>query len=470
MFGRKLLDQIEVSVIGIFITIYAIAASLVSLNRYWQFNAFWYDFGVLDETVWKLSRFQMPIIRSFNPPLGLNNWSDHFNPSVILLAPLYWLTDKQEIMFLAQVAAVCLSAVVFYLIARKVVTNALVRVALVVSYLGFVGMQNALFTDTHTIVYALLPLSLVFWAIYNRHWKMYWLFLAITLGFQESLAAVGAGVGLYLFLRRERFVRIGIITVGLSLLYAALATKLIVPFFAHHAYNYLPQYPHSPAEWITNFFLPADLKLKTIVLSLATFGFLPALSLPTLPLIIEHFFERFVLNTAATRWDLGFHYNAPLAAFMLVGNLEVIAWLQKKKIAKALLPFWATGTILIVIFLHRFYLHGPLLLATNPVYYQDTSGAKFLQDLFDHIPQKGLIMAPNNIDAHLTHRDMVLLYKNYQHVNPDWIVLDTRTGQNANNFYPLNPGELDFLAASVSADPNYKIIYQSGNEIIYGKK
>src|SRR4030042_6870023 len=96
------LKSLELILIIVFIFLYSLAASLVSLNRYWQYNAFWYDFGIFDTTIWKLSRFQLPIILNLQPPLGKIVWADHLNPSAILLAPIYWITDKQEIIFTAQ--------------------------------------------------------------------------------------------------------------------------------------------------------------------------------------------------------------------------------------------------------------------------------------------------------------------------------------------------------------------------------
>lgn len=462
-------SKIEFTILIILVTIYVTGASLVSLNRYWQYNAFWYDFGILDETIWKLSRFQNPLIEQLNPPTGLTVWGDHFNPSIILYAPFYWITDRAEIMLVVQAAAVGISAVIAYLLAKKVTGSILVSAALTTSYLGFTGMQNALFTDIHNIVFSLPFLMLSFWSVFTKKWKLYFLFLLITLGFQENLAGLGTTLGLYLILRKDKNVKYGFYTIMISVIWAAFSAKLIMPLFLGAGYKYSPALPPIWYQWITFFFTP-PIKLQTIILTFITFGILPLFSLPAVPMIIEHFLERFVLNTAATRWDLGFHYNALLSPIMLIAALEVLINLKNSKLWKKLFPYWSVSLLLTVLFLHRFYLHGPLMLATHPVFYRDTRGAKFMDDFVKKIPRSGLLMTQNNIAAHFTHGKVILMNADYDNIKPDYIAVDTRQGQNANDFFPLSPAKFDLLMASISADPKYRLVNVTDSQLIFIRK
>lgn len=374
-----------------FIGLYALGASLISLHRYWQYNAFWYDFGIFDTTIWKLSKIQLPTIAQLAPPEGKIVWADHLNPSAVLLAPLYFLSDKAEIMLIAQVLFVALSALVAYRISLRLVKNPIVRLALIVSYLGFVGVQNALYTDVHNIVFALLPFMGTLWALYEKNWRLYWLSLVITVGFQENMAAVAIMLGVFLMLRRDRNIKMGLCTVVFGILYGLVAMKVVIPAFNGGYYAYQPEIPLVWYQWITRFIYPVDLKLRTIVLTFTTFGFLPLATLSTLPLIIEHFLERFVLNSAATRWDLGFHYNSLLSPIMFLATVEFLIQFQKQKIAKIILPVWAIITLVLVVYLHRFYLHGPLMLAIHPAFYEQTRTMRFLDTFINSIPSTGLL-------------------------------------------------------------------------------
>lgn len=468
---KKKKNRAEIIFVVASITLYCIAASLVSLHRYWQYNAFWYDFGIFDETVWKLSQFKLPVITQLNPPQGKIVWADHFNPSSIFLAPFYWISNKQEIILVAQTIFVGLSAFIGFLITKKEIKSKIVRLSLLVSYLGFVGLQNALFTDVHNIVFALLPLMLSIWAIYQRRWQLYFLFLFITLGWQESMAAVGAGLGLFLILRKDKNIKVGLLTLATSLFYGILTMKVIIPVFRGNPYTYQPDIPTVWYEWIMRFFIPPEMKLKAILATFATFGFLPLFNISTVPMIVEHYLERFVLNMAATRWDLGFHYNVLLSPIMFLASLEVIRRLQNnKRVKKLLLLLWGIITITIVVFLHRFYLHGPLMLATHPAFYQTTKQMKFLDDFVKKIPKDKFLMTQNNLATHFTHGKTVLLNLDYQEIKPDVVAVDIREGQNANNFFPLQPHEVKNLVASLSADLNYTKKEITDSQLIFMMK
>lgn len=467
---KKLISNIgliEKPVVLIFVLVYSVGASIVSVLRYRQFSAFWYDYGILDETIWKLAHFKPPIIISLNPPVGMSAWGDHFRPSIILLTPFYWITDNPEVTLVAQVIFVSLSALIFYVISRKIVESSIARMAIVVSYLGFVGMQNALFTDIHPIVFALLPISLVFWSIYERKWLLYWIFLLITFGFQENLAGLGLGVGFYLILRQGKNIKLGLVTILFSLFYGFISTKFIIPFFSGGNYSYSPTIPEDLSWWIKGLFYPLDLKFKAIKVTFATFGFLPLFSIPTYPLILGHYLERFVLNLAGTRWDLGFHYNAPLSSIMTVAIFEVLTKIQRSKLLNKFIPVWAFLTILVVVFIHRFYYHGPLLLAHHPVFYEQTKRSDIQKEFIEKIPKQGLIMAQNNLAAHLTHYNVTLLNDSYEEINPDWIAVDIGDGQNANNFFPIPPDIFKEMVASISASPNYSKYLTLGNQILF---
>lgn len=454
----------------LFIGIYSFGAVLVAVNRYWQFNVFWYDFGIFDEGVWKLSRFQLPIIPSLHPPNGLLLWGDHFNPSSAMLAPIYWLTNRQEAIFVAQVFFVAVSAVLAYHLAKKFLNIFIVKFALVVAYLGYVGMQNALITDVHNIVFSIPFIMLCFCAIKNNQHKLYWLSLIIMLGWQESLATVGVGLGTYqIIIDRKKTFR-GVVTILLSVAYGFLVTHQLIPIFGGHQYSYLPKIPENTSLFIVRLFSPV-VKSQTIFYSFLTFGFIPILNLSTLPLIIEHFVERFVLNSTESRWGLGIHYSSLLSPLLFVGALETAKNFSKVIILRRLIVIWGIFVILIVFSLHRFFLHGPLLLAAHPGFFKQTDNAKFMRDFAKKIPTERILMTQNSIASHFTHQKVMLLSQNYDNIDPEVIAIDIRPGQNLNNFFPLKESEAISLARSLQkSDSKYVNINPNEYQLIFVKK
>ena len=76
-----------------FITLYFVIFSTISVNRYWQYQTFYIDFGIYDDAIWKVAHFKAPIVDK--GPNGRLNLGDHFTPGMYLLSPIYWFTDRK---------------------------------------------------------------------------------------------------------------------------------------------------------------------------------------------------------------------------------------------------------------------------------------------------------------------------------------------------------------------------------------
>ena len=200
-----------------FIIVYTFAAILVSVNRYWQYQTFYFDFGIFDMAIWKVSHFQIPTIDHVD--ISRNNiiiFADHFNPSIFLLSPLYWFTSRREVILIAQSVISGLAAFVAFRLADKYLKNKIAVLGLTVAFLGYVGLQNALITDFHEATVAVLPLMLIFWSIFNQKYKLFFIFLIILLGLKETLAGLGICLGIFLIIKDRSLIKIGIITIFIS--------------------------------------------------------------------------------------------------------------------------------------------------------------------------------------------------------------------------------------------------------------
>lgn len=444
--------------------VYTLLAILVSLNRYWQYSAFYYDLGIFDQAIWRVSRFLPPVI-DHHIVGGKIIFADHFNPSIFLFSPLFWFTDKTEILLIFQVLWVVISAAVMYLIALKILPKQkIIAISLTIAYLGYVGLQNALITDFHDATVAVLPLSLIFWSIINNKIKLYWLFLIILLGFKESMAGLTFGIGIYLIFKKNPARLKGILTILFSLFWAYLTTKILIPYFSQGKYYYEAVYPNSLPALIDGMFSPT-IKIKTMFYSFASFGFLPLLYLPLWPAIFENFFERFVLINSAARWDLGLHYNAPLSPLMFMASLLVLkkinSWSSKAANLISIL------IIVIILIFHRFTLHGPLALAYNPAFYQTTKENAFLNEFIKEIPKNGLLMTQQNLATRFTHNCVILFKNNYQNYQPDYIAMDLRDGQNPTNFFPLRDTEVKLLFEDLKRDSDYRLKKETDTSFIF---
>lgn len=438
-----------------FIILYTTAALVVSLNRYWQHQTNYYDFGVIDAAIWKVAHFQPPLVDHHE--LGNENisiFASHFSPSVFLLAPLFWFTDKSEVLLTAQSLLAGIGAFIAYLLANRILKYKLAVFALILSFLGYVGLQNGLISEFHDTTLSVLPLMLIFWAVFNKKWILYFVSLIILLGLKESFAGLGVGIGLYVWIKDRK---IALITVLISLIWGYLALKVIIPYYSGDIYLYQNNsLPSSPLGFIKALFVP-EVKAKTIFYSFLTFGFLPLFNPAILPAIFENFLERFVLSPFSSRWDLGLHYNVPLSPLMFIGALGVFLRFEKlkKKRVIILLSFFMIFSTLI---LHRFILRGPLGLFYNPDFYKQNQYTKYVDEFLEKVPKEGVIYTQNSLAGRLAHYNVKTFRPDYKAISPDTVVLNLTPGQTLNAFSPFRSfQDVNNLRDQLLRDPNYHL-------------
>jgi uncharacterized membrane protein len=299
---------------------------------------------------------------------------------------------------------------------------------------------------------AVLPLCVWIWVIKTKKWRWYWWVFLWFIGWQEDLAGIGAGMGIYLLKNKDTRKR-GLLTLIISLVYGLLVIKRIIPAFNQGAYGYDMYWP-TGIEWLSRWVWPA-IKLKTIIVSVMSFGGLPLLSPWIWPSILSQYLIRFVFNNAGTRWDLGMHYNAIVTPLLLLGAIDGVRKFQGNKYFKRASYWMGLGIILLILLFHRLLL-GPLQLALRSEFYQQTNRNSHYREFLDKIPRdKGLIMTMNNLAAHLTHDQVVLLKQDYKRIDPKVIAVYLLPGQNPNNYFPVSEAGVKLMVKELENDVNY---------------
>jgi len=453
----------------LYLSIFFIIINLVVINRFQQFEAYYFDHGLYDGSIWKVAHFQTPLISHHFTKTPLLQLGDHFTPAIYLLSPMYWLTKSYIPILVVHNFFLILSAFVLLLIAKILVKSRLMVFAIIFVFTGFVGMQNAIIANFHTEIPALFPLSLMFYFLLQKRWRWFYFFLVLSLLFKESISVLTFSVGIYLILTKE--FKKGIIISMFSITYYFVVTKFIMPALSGYSYFYNPaSFIFNPINIISKFFLP-QLKLQTLFVSFASFSFLPLLNPLFLPVILQDYFVRFVIDGAPSRIDLGLHYNAIPSLLLAISSMITIHKLGKYQPYRKLIKIHAI-VIIFIFLLFQYKLHGPLALAFNPAFYAHTKNLDFLRNFIKKIPNdKGLTMTQNNLAAQMTHsHDLMLLRENYWDYNPKIIAIDVRAGQSANNFWPLPPKQFEELYVNLKKDNNYRIVNVTNDQLIFIRK
>lgn len=446
--------------------LFTIAGSLVSLHRYWQYEVFFYDFGIFDQAIWHVSRFQPPIIDHL---VVSGKWifADHFNPSIFLFSPLFWFTNRSEVLLIAQSVVVGLSGFIIYHIGRSVTNNNFFSLSIIICYFLFIGLQNAIISDFHEVTVMILPLTLVFWAILQRRIWLYFLFLLITLGFKESESLLGIGIGMFILFSHRHWWKIGIGTIIFSFLWGVVTTKFVIPFFSGGFYQYTPMLPDTLLGDVIALF-DHEVKRKTLFVSFLSFGFLPLFTPSFWPLFLQDFAARFLPEFSGSRWDLGLHYSAQISPLLAISSFYAFRNLQKLKLPPQAFSLLRVFLIINAFILYRFVFHGPFGLFYNPAFYRHTSDFYFLDRMIEKVPGNAIVMAQNNIAPRFTHQTVWLLRDSFGTYHPEYIVIDARSGQNPNNYFGMH----DFYGTvnGLRQDPEYETIYKTKEQFVFKRK
>jgi uncharacterized membrane protein len=137
--------------------VYAVALSVTSLQRHHAFRTGGYDVGIFDQAVWLLGHGLEP----FSTIRGRNVFADHFQPALILLAPLGAIGVTPTALFLLQSALLAAVAPALYALARLRGASNGLALAVALLWLASPPTQwaNLFEYHTETIVPVCLALS-----------------------------------------------------------------------------------------------------------------------------------------------------------------------------------------------------------------------------------------------------------------------------------------------------------------------
>ncbi len=443
--------------------LFTISSTLVSLNRFWQYEVFYYDFGIFDRAIWQAAHFQAPIIDHLVVG-GKWIFADHFNPSIFIFSPLYWLTNRSEILLIAQAVVVGLSGLVIYQIGKIVTKHSFFSLGVVVCYYLFIGLQNAVISDFHETTLTTLFITLAYYFFLKNRKIWFLMFFILILGFKESNFLLGMGMAVSIALLNKTWRKFSFHLIILSIIWGIVAIKLLIPYFSGGIFQYEVVFSWDKLNIIADLF-DSEMKRSVVFDSLFAFGLLPIVNPAFWFVIIQDFLVRFLSG----RVSLGLHYSAMLGSIMAIASIYSFSLIIKVRDIRR--HFYLVPIILILtsFFLYRFVMHGPLALSYHPQFYSHTGDFKFLDSLLSKIPKNATVMTQNNLASHLTHQKKIWVLKdNYEVYKADYIIMDLRSGQSANNFFPTkNPKE---ILKKLIADPDYSSMFNNKNQYIFQRK
>lgn len=449
--------------------------TLLSVIKHYSYLS-GYDLSVIDQAIWKYSHFKTPITTThvyFDTPV----YYDHLELIFLLIAPLYRIFDTVYTLIILQVIAVILSGIAVYLLATKYKINPFLKNCILISYLSFFGIQHAIWSDVHSLVFGIGFLSFFLLFLDAKKTKLTLLFLLLSIISKEDIGLLAFLISLVYFIHRRD--KLSFITGVGSALYLLGVFYFYFPSILPNGYRF------SEGKGLLSDVNPYYLidsieKKKTIFYSLGWFGFLPLISpLYVIPFIgdLAHYF---IIGHAAIRTEgIFLHYRSSISLLLtwpLIISISRFKKLNNKYVGLYLIFFAA---------IFQYYLHLPLSYLTKKYFWNIPPETKNINKIIKYLPATSSVTTQNNIAVHLTHRDQIYtLFPSLRDFkknspcnlstcrwfrvggNPQYLLIDT--GPSWNSLHYLGSRD-DFMNGikNLEKNGNIKLFKQIGTSKLY---
>ena len=181
---KKLIIQWQVALLSIAAGYYFAVTSYLTIHKHYKFYTGAFDLGVFHNAILSASKGHL-----FNTFMcnQLSFFRQHFEPSLSLIVPFYWLAPCASTLLIFQSAVLTLAVIPLYLYTKSRLHSSNAALVLSFAYLLHPGLHEAHFYEFHEI--SILPFAYFsFFLGYQR--KNWWLFypaLICCLGIKEDM-------------------------------------------------------------------------------------------------------------------------------------------------------------------------------------------------------------------------------------------------------------------------------------------
>ena len=468
------------------------ACLAIPLFRLRQLNPSSWDLAIYTEYVKQAASFHAPVadIRT----AGFNLLGDHFQPAVMLIAPVFRVVPSAATLVAVQALLAALSVFAVARAAREKLGPGASR-AIAVAYGLSWGLQQMANFEFHEIAFAVPLLAFSLSALVRGHLKaaVWW---ALPLVFvKEDQGFTVAALGLYLILVGLRAdedpdssqrVKAGQFLLIWGFAWSFLAIGVIIPHFnPAHQYDYwsdggilAPGGHPTVTGLIGQLFHAWPDKLQTIVLLLLPTAFV-ALRSPLALIAVPSLLLRF-LSTNSAYWGTYWHYNTTLMPIVFVAAIDAMArigaamdadgpagseaWASGSRGARRAVLAGARryGAAMMAAITVPLAFQFPLSTVWNAQSYRVSSHVRHAQAAMARVPDGATVQATLDLLAPLAARTDAFWIGNHANPRTQYIVFDGPDGG-----YTPAIGNVPAFIAQIYPGHVYTEIYQSGGVYVF---
>lgn len=369
-----------------------------------------YDFGLYEQGVWLLSRFESPFVTL----MGRNLFGDHSSFVLLLVAPLYWVFESTTLLLVVQAAVIAAGAIPIHLATRQVTGNGALGFLFGLLYLLHPATSWTALENFHPDAFLGLFVAMVWWSILTRRTVWFWVSVALALSVKEDVGIVLVGIGLWLAVRREWRRAIALAVVSL----VTMATMLFVVMRSFTGVSFrnswripfggvggfLRKIFTSPRDVFDHF--RSDGRPYYLFQMLAPTGFVFLRA----PLLTASAFLVLFVNVLSTFWyqyHVEYHYSIVAVPSIVVGTAWALRLLAGRARRYAIALLLACSVV-------AAYVWSPLPYSRRevPTWEPSHPVAVAAREIIVVIPADASVTAQHSVTAHLARRKNVYMFPN----------------------------------------------------------
>ena len=456
--------------LGVAISAFAAGFGALAVLRHRSFETGRFDLGNMTQAVWSTAN---------GDPLAVTNLAgeqttrlaSHFDPILVLFAPLWLVWPSPEALLVAQAVALALGALPVFWLARKHLDSERAGLGFALAYLLFPATQWVALSDFHPVALACPLLLFAFWFLDEDRLLPFVICAALACTTKEELPLAVAGLGLwYAVARRRPGAGVAIAVAGAAIAAFALG---VVDHFNDGGGPFAGRYDEvggSPTGMLRT--LVSDPLVITralfdweglgyVIALLAPLAFLPLAAplalLPALPDLALN-----LLSSTDTQTSIHFHYVAPLVPGLFAAAIFAAARLERPIVKPLVALVLAANFVLGAIPLWSAIPGGEDLQADAALIGDhDRTTARALR----LIPNDAVVSASNSLGAHLSGRRRFLSFP--IRADATWIAVDERSPGYLDRFAPR---PYAIAIARLRRDPRWHLVLEKDGVLVFTRE
>ena len=419
--------------IGAMAALAALCYGLYSYLRFRQGSYFGWDLGIFDQTVRAYAHFHLPYVTSMKHTSptdpGKLEWTDHFSPILMLLAPLYWVSNSAFNLLFAQAVLFAAAALPIWAFTRRRLGLGPAYLVAAV-YLLYWPVQSALAFDFHEAAFAPLLIALMIERADVRRWRQAAIAAGLLLLVKEDMGLVVAMTGVWIMTRGRDQRRVGAYFTAAGIAVMGLIIEVIMPLeggssMRNWQYGQIGATPgkaaihliEHPTMFVTEIIDP-HVKVTTLLWLLLPVLFLCLRSwlvLLALPLLAERYFANVPFY-----WVQGYHYNSFLTAILVLAAVDGASKFRWPKLRLG----WAVAALIVSVALVPKF---PLWQLTGNQLWSTSDTVHAQERLLNELPAGTDVLVPWGSDPY-TGGHVHPINVDYTTIAPEWMLTGDLTG------------------------------------------